>query len=553
MGNIRAKADGSGSAEPKYSDTINDANVGGGIYHTPGWQNGAAWRMPTVTAGGSAGPNIASIHNGIPVWDDASREFVTAEGRFSFSDFCDMHNVCEEDRAYLRYKLETAADGARQNPYLDHVYVNCCPQWNPFIVLCKTGTKRLLVRGGKLLLRVRHAFQAANDVEQMRGVSVSATAIPSPGTQTTYKHSLTVAFRRPYGLTATGGTHWVDYQTFYNKEITWGKNFVTGERVGADGIETFCTVAQLGEELNAIGELHEQRCTAEKSESSAQDPVAWLQAQPIFNSHEDLQELVSGIFAPSISDMTLPGTYFDQNGTPLFIVKSRSFTSDVLPSDEHWNGSDWEHYAATPYAKETPALDPNIDLAEWSAWGSDPLKPVAATRSVQVPFIFRYNATGQIGDIYDIVRIVVDSGNTPQAAGDQFLYLAFFGDNMQFADGAMYGLYPADGGPILQDYKTVGETKDGKRYLSFKIPLSLFLEKTTIDGRECWTPGQHVVLNYYALLITYGTGWNSFYPFPVTKGSFHCGLEPGEIEYPKQLPYAHQPSINAAITDGSTS
>ena len=37
MGNIRAKADGSGSAEPKYSDTINDANVGGGIYHTPGW------------------------------------------------------------------------------------------------------------------------------------------------------------------------------------------------------------------------------------------------------------------------------------------------------------------------------------------------------------------------------------------------------------------------------------------------------------------------------------------------------------------------------------
>lgn len=552
MGNIRAKADGSGSAEPKYSDTINDANVVGGIYHTPGWQNGAAWRVPTVTAEGTAGPNIASIHNGIPVWDDASKEFVTAEGRFSFTEFCDVNDIGAEDREYLRYKLETAADGARQDPYRDHVYVNCCPQWNPFIVLCKTDTKRLLVRGGKLLLRVRHAFQAVNDLEPISGLRVSATAIPSPGTLSHYDHTLTVAFRRPYGLTAQGGTYWVDYENFDKENGGW-KYFVTGERVGADGIETFCMVAQLGEELNAIGELHEQRCTAGKSESSAQDPVAWLQAQPIFNSHEDLQELVSGIFAPSISDMTLPGTYFDQNGTPLFIVKSRSFTSDVLPSDEHWNGSDWERYAATPYAKETPALDPNIDLAEWSAWGSDPLKPVAATRSVQVPFIFRYNATGQIGDIYDIVRIVVDSGNTPQAAGDQFLYLAFFGDNMQFADGAMYGLYPADGGPILQDYKTVGETKDGKRYLSFKIPLSLFLEKTTIDGRECWTPGQHVVLNYYALLITYGTGWNSFYPFPVTKGSFHCGLEPGEIEYPTEIPYAHQPSINASITDGSTS
>lgn len=547
MGNIRAKADGSGSAEPKYSSTINDANVMGGIYYTPGWQNGAAWRVPTVTGG--AGLNIASIHNGIPVWDDASNEFVTVEGRFSFSDFCDMHNVCEEDRAYLRDKLETAADSARQNPYLDHVYVNCCPQWNPFIVLCKTDTKRLLVRGGKLLLRVRHAFQAANDVEQMRGVSVSATAIPSPGTQTTYKHSLTVAFRRPYGLTATGGTHWVDYQTFH-KESGGYKYFVTGERVGADGIETFCTVAQLGEELNAIGELHEQRCTAEKTETSEQDPVAWLQAQPIFNSHEDLQELVSGIFSPSISDMTLPGTYFDQNGTPLFVVKSRSFTSDALPSDEHWNGSDWERYAATPYAKETPALDPNIDLAEWSEWGSDPLKPVAATRSVQVPFIFRYNATGKIGDTYDSVQIVVDSGNTPQAAGDKFLYLAFFGYDMQFADGGSYGLYPADGGPILQDYKTFDETKDGKYYLSFKIPLSLFLKTTTIDGREYLTPGQHVVLNYYAYLGTTGTDGNS-YPFPVTKGSFHCGLEPVEIEYPKQLPYAHQPSINASITDGS--
>lgn len=550
MGNIRAKADGSGSAEPKYSSTINDANVVGGIYYTPGWQNGAAWRVPTVTGG--AGLNIASIHNGIPVWDDASNEFVTVEGRFSFSDFCDMHNVCEEDRAYLRDKLEAAADGVRQNPYLDHVYVNCCPQWNPFIVLCETDTKRLLVRGGKLLLRVRHAFQAANDVEEMRGVSVSATAIPSPGTQTAYYHSLTVAFRRPYGLTATGGTHWVDYQTFDKESGGW-KYFVTGERVGADGIETFCTVAQLGEELNAIGELHEQRCTAEKTETSEQDPVAWLQAQPIFNSHEDLQELVSGIFSPSISDMTLPGTYFDQNGTPLFVVKSRSFTSDTLPSDEHWNGSDWERYAATPYAKETPALDPNIDLAEWSAWGSDPLKPVAATRSVQVPFIFRYNATGLIGeDTYDIVQIVVDSGNTPEAAGDKFLYLAFFGYDMQFADGDSYGLYPADGGPILQDYKTFDKTKDGKYYLSFKIPLSLFLKTTTIDGREYLTPGQHVVFNYYAFLVTYGTGWNS-YPFPVTKGSFHCGLEPGEIEYPKQLPYAHQPSINVSITDGSTS
>ena len=502
MGNIRAKVKGSGSAEPKYSGTINDANVVGGIYHTPGWQNGAAWRVPTVTAGGSAGPNIASIHNGIPVWDDASKEFVTAEGRFSFTEFCDINDVGAEDREYLRYRLETAADGARQNPYLDHVYVNCCPQWNPFIVLCKTDTKRLLVRGGKLLLRVRHAFQAANDVEQMRGVSVSATAIPSPGTQTTYEHTLSVAFRRPYGLTATGGTHWVDYENFRKENYEW-KYFVTGERVGTDGIETFCTVAQLGEELNAIGELHEQRCTAGKTETSEQDPVAWLQAQPIFNSREDLQELVSGIFAPSISDMNLPGTYFDQNGAPLFVVKSSGFTSDVLPSDEHWNGRDWERYAATPYAKETPALDPNIDLAEWSAWGSDPLKPVAATRSVQVPFIFRYNATGQIGDFYDIVRIVVDSGNTPQAAGDQFLYLAFFGDNMQFADGAMYGLYPADGGPILQDYKTV-ETKDGKYYLSFKIPLSLFLEKTTIDGWECWTPGQHIVLDYYAFLKTTG-------------------------------------------------
>lgn len=552
MGNIRAKAGGSGSAEPNFSGSINDANVVGGIYHTSGWQNGAAWRVPTVRMGESAGPNMESVDNGIPVWDDASREFVTLQGRFSFSDFCDMHNVGEEDRAYLRYKLETAADGVRQNPYLDNVYVNCCPQWNPFIVLCKTGSKRLLVRGGKLLLRVRHAFQAVNEVDPPRGVSVSATAIPSPGTQTTYEHTLSVAFRRPYGLTATGGTHWVDYENFDKESGGW-KYFVTGERVGADGIETFCTVAQLGEELNAIGELHEQRCTAGKTEASAQDPVAWLQAQPIFNSREDLQELVSGIFAPSISDMNLPGTYFDQNGAPLFVVKSSGFTSDALPSDEHWNGRDWERYAATPYAKETPALDPNIDLAEWSAWGSDPLKPVAATRSVQVPFIFRYNATGQIGDFYDIVRIVVDSGNTPQAAGDQFLYLAFFGDNMQFADGAMYGLYPADGGPILQDYKTCPE-KDGKQYLSFKIPLSLFLEKTTIDGQECWSPGQHVVLDYYAFLKTSGRlengDWVSF-PFPVTKGSFHCGLEPGEITYPKQLPYAHQPSINASITDGS--
>ncbi len=548
MGNIRAKAGGSGSAEPNFSGSINDANVVGGIYHTPGWQNGAAWRVPTVTSGGSAGPNMESVDNGIPVWDDASKEFVTAEGRFSFSDFCDMHNVCEEDRAYLRDKLETAADGARQNPYLDHVYVNCCPQWNPFIVLCKTNTKRLLVRGGKLLLRVRHAFQAVNEVDPPRGVSVSATAIPSPGTQTTYEHTLSVAFRRPYGLTATGGTHWVDYENFDKESGGW-KYFVTGERVGADGIETFCTVAQLGEELNAIGELHEQRCTAEKTEASAQDPVAWLQAQPIFNSREDLQELVSGLFSPSISDMNLPGTYFDQNGAPLFVVKSSGFTSDALPSDEHWNGRDWERYAATPYAKETPALAPNIDLAEWSAWGSDPLKPVAATRSVQVPFIFRYNATGQIGDFYDIVRIVVDSGNTPQAAGDQFLYLDFFGDTFQYAEGNSYCLYPANGGPFLNDYGTTSE-KDGKRRISFKIPLSLFLEKTTMDGRECWTPGQHVVLDYYAFLIPWGMDGRP-HPFPVTKGSFHCGLEPGEIECPTEIPYAHQPSINASITDGS--
>ena len=549
MGNLRAKADGSGSAEPNFSGSINDANVVGGIYHTPGWQNGAAWRVPTVRMGESAGPNMESVDNGIPVWDDASREFVTLQGRFSFSDFCDMHNVGEEDRAYLRYKLETAADGVRQNPYLDNVYVNCCPQWNPFIVLCKTGSKRLLVRGGKLLLRVRHAFQAANEVDPPRGVSVSATAIPSPGTQTHYDHTLSVAFRRPYGLTAQGGTDWVDYENFDKENSGW-KYFVTGERVGADGIETFCTVAQLGEELNAIGELHEQRCTAEKTEASAQDPVAWLQAQPIFNSREDLQELVSGLFAPSISDMDLPGTYFDHDGAPLFVVKSIYITSDALPSDEHWNGRDWERYAATPYAKETPALDPNIDLAEWSAvWGNDPLNPVAATRSVQVPFIFRYNATGQIGDLYDIVQIVVDSGNTPQDAGEQFLYLAFFGDTFQYAEGSSYGLYPANGGPFLGDYETISE-KDGKRYLSFKIPLSLFLEKTTMDGRECWTPGQHVVLNYYAFLSPWGMD-GRFHPFPVTKGSFHCGLEPGEIEYPTQLPYAHQPSINASITDGS--
>ena len=291
MGNIRAKVKGSGSAEPNFSGSINDANVVGRIYHTPGWQNGAAWRVPTVTAEGTAGPNIASIHNGIPVWDDASKEFVMAEGRFSFTEFCDVNDIGAEDREYLRYKLETAADGARQDPYRDHVYVNCCPQWNPFIVLCKTDTKRLLVRGGKLLLRVRHAFQAVNDLESISGLRVSATAIPSPGTLSHYDHTLSVAFRRPYGLTAQGGTDWVDYENFDKENAGW-KYFVTGERVGADGIETFCTVAQLGEELNAIGELDEQRCTAEKTEASAQDPVAWLQAQPIFNSREDLQELV---------------------------------------------------------------------------------------------------------------------------------------------------------------------------------------------------------------------------------------------------------------------
>ena len=186
-------------------------------------------------------------------------------------------------------------------------------------------------------------------------------------------------------------------------------------------------------------------------------------------------------------------------------------------------------------------MDPDIDLADYPG-------TVATNRSVQVPFIFQYR--GSTSTLTDMMRIVVDSGNTPHpASDDQFLYLVYFGFDMQWAEGNNYGLYPADGGPRIENYRR-WQQESGHWVMRFKIPLSLFLEKTVIDGQERWSPNQHVVLSYYAFLSPWGMD-RRYHPFPVTKGSFHCGLESGEIGYPTQIPYAHQPSINVSITDGS--
>lgn len=535
MGNLRAKVEGSGSAEPNYSGTINDANSVGGQYFTPGWQNGAAWVPAIAVAGDTSGPNMESVRRGFPVWEDATNEFITQQGRFSFSDFCDLHNIGPEDRDYLSRKLKAAADAVRANPYLDNIFVNCCPQWNPLMVLCKSSNKRLLVRGGKLLLRVRHGFRPMNRQDEPRGLSVSATALPAAG-QMRFSHELSLAFRRPNGTTQTGGENWKYYEYFKKANTSYsGRYFVTGEPVGDAGLETFCTVSQIMRQFSDYDSFDTSSGSAhDYNYNTAEGIEEWIGAHEPFSGNATLMALVKQMVDTAIATRTAAGCYYDQNENPIFVSRWHDISSSVLPADEHL--TEW---AATPYSVMTPPMDPDIDLADYPG-------TVATNRSVQVPFIFQYR--GSTSTLTDMMRIVVDSGNTPHpASDDQFLYLVYFGFDMQWAEGNNYGLYPADGGPRIENYRR-WQQESGHWVMRFKIPLSLFLEKTVIDGQERWSPNQHVVYNYYAGLS------DGNQPFPLTQGSFYCGLEDGNITYPSEVPASHTWDIPAvSISDTSNS
>lgn len=159
---IRAKADGSGSAEPNLLDSVNNPND----FSVPTWRRGKLWVQPGLAnADGSGGSvNFASVANGIPVWDGT--RLWTETGALSLQEFFERNNVPEADRDYLRAKLNEAYDEAQQavvaeTGYPAAAFVNCSPWWCDQCVCVRPGSSALPVSSaGALRLRVRNSFEA---------------------------------------------------------------------------------------------------------------------------------------------------------------------------------------------------------------------------------------------------------------------------------------------------------------------------------------------------------------------------------------------------------